>query len=59
MLFIDEIHRLVDGGKRYAEPFLHILQDGVLITPTGPVKIPDITVIGATTDQQKLDTHNH
>ena len=53
---IDEVHRLVDGGKRYAEPFLHILQDGKLMTPTGPVAIPDITVIAATTDKQKLDT---
>jgi Holliday junction resolvasome RuvABC ATP-dependent DNA helicase subunit len=25
VLFIDEIHRLADGGKRFAEPFLHIL----------------------------------
>ncbi len=55
VLFVDEIHRLVDGGKRYAEPFLHILQDGMLLTPTGPVEIPDVTVIGATTDKQRLD----
>jgi Holliday junction DNA helicase RuvB len=55
VLFIDEIHRLADGGKKNAEPFLHILQDGVLMTPTGPIKIPKITVIGATTDKQKLD----
>jgi Holliday junction DNA helicase RuvB len=55
ILFVDEIHRLADGGKKNAEPFLHILQDGVLMTPTGPVTIPNVTVIGATTDKQKLD----
>jgi Holliday junction DNA helicase RuvB len=54
VLFIDEIHRLVDGGKRHAEVFLHLMQDGVLMLPTGQLRVPDVTIMGATTDAQRL-----
>ena len=54
VLFLDEIHRLVAYGKRNAEWLLQLLQDGVLVLPSGVVKCPDITVIAATTDAQKL-----
>jgi Holliday junction DNA helicase RuvB len=54
VLFIDEIHRLVSQGKRNAEWLLQLLQDGVLALPTGVERAPRITVIGATTDAQKL-----
>lgn len=54
VLFLDEIHRLVQGGKASAEWLLTLMQDGVLHTPTGVVQAPDITVIAATTDKQKL-----
>ena len=54
VLFIDEIHRMVSSGKRNAEWLLQLLQDGVLVLPTGVVKINPITVIAATTDAQKL-----
>lgn len=54
VLFIDEIHRLCSQGKRNAEWLLQLLQDGVLALPTGVEEIPRITVIGATTDKQKL-----
>lgn len=54
VLFIDEIHRLCSSGKRNAEWLLQLLQDGVLALPTGVEEVPRITVIGATTDKQKL-----
>lgn len=54
VLFLDEVHRLVAFGKRNAEWLLQLLQDGVLVLPTGVVKCPPITVIAATTDAQKL-----
>lgn len=56
VLFIDEIHKLTDGvGSRGAEVLLKILEDGVAYRPDGSVvKLNDITIIGATTDPDKL-----
>ncbi len=54
VLFIDEIHTLVAGGKAKAEWLLHYMQDGVLMGPIGPEKQPKVTIIGATTDGGKL-----
>lgn len=54
VLFLDEVHRLVQGGKARAEWLLTLLQDGVLQTPGGAVTAPKITVIAATTDVQRL-----
>lgn len=54
VLFIDEVHQLVTGGKANAEWLLHLLQDGVLMGPRGPEQQPEVTVIGATTDAGRL-----
>lgn len=54
VLFLDEVHQMVAHGKRNAEWLLNLLQDGVLILPTGVVELPKITVVAATTDAQKL-----
>ena len=55
ILFIDEIHKLADNGKRGAEILLKVLEDGVAFLPSGEViQLADITVIGATTDMDKL-----
>lgn len=54
VLFIDECHALVRGGKGKAEWLLHLLTDGVIMGPRGPEVQPDITVIGATTDAGRL-----
>ena len=54
VLFIDEIHQLVSGGKSKAEWLLHLLQDGVLMTSKGAEQVPQITVVAATTDVQQL-----
>jgi Holliday junction resolvasome RuvABC ATP-dependent DNA helicase subunit len=45
---------MVDGGKKNVEWLLHLLQDGVLMLPTGPLVVPNVTVIAATTDVQRL-----
>lgn len=56
ILFIDEIHKLTDGvGARGAEMLLKVLEDGVAYLPSGEVvELADITIIGATTDRDKL-----
>lgn len=54
VLFVDEVHRLVNGNKAKAEWLLHLLQDGVLMGPTGIERKLNITVIAATTDVGKL-----
>lgn len=55
ILFIDEIHKLADSGKRGAEILLKVLEDKVAYLPDGDVvRLNDITVIGATTDRDKL-----
>jgi len=55
ILFIDEIHKLADSGKRGAEILLKVLEEGVAFLPDGTIEqLADITVIGATTDQDKL-----
>ncbi len=51
VLFIDEIHQC--AGTQ-GEWLLHYLQDGRLLTGRGPEKMPQVTIIGATTDAQKL-----
>jgi len=55
ILFIDEIHGLANHGKRGAEILLKVLEDGVAYMPDGEVVVfNNITVIGATTDRDKL-----
>ncbi len=54
ILFLDEVHRLVQGGKHNAEWLLHLLADGVYPTSMGMERAPDITVIAATTDAGRL-----
>ena len=54
ILFIDEIHKMADGGPRMAENLLHMLEERRLYTDDGPIELREITVIGATTDSGKL-----
>lgn len=54
ILFIDEIHLMVAGGKSGAEWILHLLEDGRILSAAGAEPMPDITVIAATTDAGKL-----
>lgn len=52
--FIDEAHQLVQGGKGKAEWLLGFLQDGSIVTAMCAEKMPDVTIIAATTDAQML-----
>lgn len=54
VLYLDEAHRLAEGGRGKAEWLLHVLQDGVCPTPLGMQVIPKITVIASTTDAGRL-----
>jgi len=54
ILFIDEVHKLADHGKAAAENLLHMLEERRLYLDTGVVNLNEITVIGATTDADKL-----
>lgn len=50
VLIWDEFHQAVNSGKRHAEWLLPMLQDGVLMSSEGEIKIPSVTVVAATTD---------
>jgi len=54
VLFWDECHQAISGGKTKAEWLLSYLQDGVIIGAAGTTVLPNVTIIGATTDVQKL-----
>jgi holliday junction DNA helicase RuvB len=54
VLFWDEIHLAVAGNRNRADWMLPLLTDGVLMTARGAEQMPDITVLGATTDLGKL-----
>ncbi len=52
ILFIDECHTIGKGNS--SAWLLPMMQDGKLLTPTGPIDVADITIVAATTDQGKL-----
>lgn len=53
-LFVDEIHKLGDHGPAMAENLLHLLEEKVLYLDDGVHELADFTVVGATTDADKL-----
>lgn len=54
ILFIDEIHRLAENGPKAAENLLHMLEENRLYLDSGVVQLEKFTVVGATTDAEKL-----
>jgi Holliday junction DNA helicase RuvB len=50
ILFIDEAHLLVVGGKAKAEWLLNYMQDGIIAGPQGAEVQPKVTIIAATTE---------
>lgn len=54
ILFWDEIHLAVAGNRNRADWMLPFLTDGTLVTNSGVEQMPDVTVVGATTDVGKL-----
>lgn len=54
ILFIDEVHSLVTGGRTKADWLLPFMTEGRLYTSAGGVDMPKITIVAATTDVGKL-----
>jgi len=54
ILFWDEFHLAVQGNKSRADWMLPFLTDSVLLTTGGTVRMPQVTVVAATTDVGKL-----
>lgn len=60
VLFVDEIHmqsvKERRGKDSASEPevWFSLMEDSVLMTPSGPLPFPEITIIGATTDPGML-----
>lgn len=54
ILFWDEFHLAVQGGKHKAEWTLPFLTDGTLLTKRGTETMPDVTIVAATTDVGRL-----
>ena len=54
VLFIDEIHKLADQGPRASENLLTALEEGKLYMADGVHELAPFTLIGATTDADKL-----
>jgi Holliday junction DNA helicase RuvB len=52
VLFLDEVHTLGKGNS--SAWILPLMQEGKLLTPSGPIEVANITVIAATTDAGKL-----
>lgn len=54
ILFVDEAHRLTEGGRNKADWLLPFMLEGVLYTERGAVEVPDVALVAATTDVGKL-----
>lgn len=54
VLFIDEVHLMTVGNKNRADWVLPFMTEGVLYTNRGSERMPDITIVAATTDVGKL-----
>lgn len=54
ILFIDEAHTLVTGGRNKADWLLPFMIEGRLYTEMGAQQMPDVTIVAATTDVGKL-----
>ncbi len=49
VVFIDEFHRLKEGGAKFGW-LLSYMTEGTLNTPLGAEEVPPITIVGATTE---------
>jgi Holliday junction DNA helicase RuvB len=54
LILIDEIQKMAENGPRKAEQLLHAMEEGIIYLEDGPIKLADFTLIGATTDADKL-----
>lgn len=51
VLLVDELHRI---GKQGFDWLMHMLEDGVIVGPTGPEAQPKVTIVATTTDMGAL-----
>lgn len=56
VLFYNEFHQVMQGGRKNAEWLLSYLENGTIIGPRGPERQPRVTVIADTTDAHKIPT---
>lgn len=54
ILFVDEAHTLVQGGRSKGDWLLPFMTEGRLYTSSGAIDMPDITIVAATTDVGRL-----
>lgn len=54
VLFIDEVHKLSDKNKAGAEILLKLLEEGTVQIEGETYNLPDVTIIAATTDADRL-----
>ena len=54
ILFIDEVHTLVAGGRNKADWLLPFMTEGRFYTDRGAEDMPAVTIVAATTDVGKL-----
>jgi len=54
VLLVDELHLLVAGNRNRADWLLPFMTEGVLYTDRGAEPMPDVAIVGATTDVGKL-----
>ena len=54
VLLVDEIHLLTAGGRNKADWLLPYMTEGVWYTPQGAIEVPNVAIVGATTDVGRL-----
>lgn len=54
VVFVDEAHSTLAAGRIKSEWWLNFLQDGVIPGPLGMEKMPDVLIIAATSEPQRL-----
>lgn len=55
VVFFDELHTLVVGGRKQGDWILTLLEEGIITGPRGAERMPETTVIGATTNKRMLN----
>lgn len=54
IIFIDEVHTLLQGGRTKADWLLPYMTEGRVYTRDGAVEVPDVAIVAATTDAGRL-----
>lgn len=54
ILFVDEIHLLTQGGRNKADWLLPFMTEGKMYGKSGAIDVPNVALVGATTDVGRL-----